>query len=192
MQRSSSRVLKLVVISLLAAIAFIMQYLDFPLPLFPSFLKIDFSDVPALVAGFMLGPWVGVLVQLLKNGLHYLFTGSEAGIPIGEMTNFIAGSIFVVCTVLVARLLSGIKGMIIGLATGTVVMSAVLTILNYFVIFPAYAFLINWTVEGPEKTAIVLFGIAPFNVIKGLLVTLVFVPLYLRLIPKLERQFQVG
>ena len=140
----------------------------------------------------MLGPWTGVFVQLLKNGLHFLFTGSEAGIPIGEMANFIAGSIFVVCTVLIARRLSGLKGIIFGLVTGTVVMSGVLTILNYFVIFPAYAFLINWTVAGPEKTAIVFYGIAPFNIIKGLLVALVFVPLYLRLKPKIERQFQLN
>lgn len=191
MQRSSSHVLKLVVISLLSAVAFIMQYLDFPLPAFPSFLKVDFSDVPALVAGFIFGPWIAVLVQLIKNGLHFIFTGSEAGIPIGEMTNFVAGSIFVVCTVLIARQISGLKGLLAGLLTGTLVMAAVLSVLNYYVILPAYAFLINWTVEGPEKTALVLYGIAPFNVIKGLLIAFVFLPLYVRLKPKLEQQFQM-
>lgn len=188
----SSRVLKLVIVSLLSAVAFIMQYLDFPLPPFPAFLKIDFSDVPALIAGFMLGPWFGVLVQCLKNGLHYIFTGSEAGIPIGEMSNFIAGSIFVVCTVLAARRLAGVRGIVAGLAVGTLVMSLTLSVLNYFILFPAYAFLINWTVQGPEKTAIVLYGIAPFNVVKGLLIALIFVPLYMRLKPKLEQMMQAG
>lgn len=192
MQRSSSRMLKPVMVSLLSAIAFIMQYLDFPLPPFPSFLKIDFSEVPALVAGFMFGPWIGVLVQFLKNGLHFIFTGSESGIPIGEMSNFVAGSIFVVCTVIIARRISGIRGLISGLLAGTLIMAVVLSVLNYYILFPAYAFLINWTVEGPEKTAVVLYGIAPFNVVKGLLITLVFVPLYLRLKPKIERQFQIG
>lgn len=192
MQRSSSRVLKLVVVSLLSAVAFIMQYLDFPLPPFPSFLKIDFSDVPALVAGFIFGPWIGVLVQFIKNGLHFIFTGSEAGIPIGEMSNFVAGSVFVVCTVFIARRISGLKGLISGLLVGTLTMSALLSVLNYYVLLPAYAFLINWTVEGPEKTALVFYGVAPFNVIKGLLIAVVFIPLYLRLKPKLERQFQIS
>lgn len=188
-QRSSSRVVKLVVVSLLSAMAFIMQYLDFPLPLFPAFLQIDFSELPALLAGLMFGPWVGVLVQFLKNVLHFIFTGDETGIPIGEMSNFLAGSIFVVCTVIIARRISGMKGLVTGLVVATLIMAAVLSVANYYVIFPAYAFLINWTVEGPEKTAIVLYGIAPFNVLKGVLIALVFVPLYMRLKPKIERRF---
>lgn len=191
MQRSSSHMLKLVAVSLLSAVALILQYLDFPLPPFPSFLKIDFSDVPALVAGFMFGPWFGVLVQFLKNGLHLIFPGTKTA-AIGELTNFLAGSVFVLCTVWIARRISGLKGLISGLVTGTVVMAAVLSVLNYYVLFPVYAFLINWTVEGPEKTAIVLYGVAPFNVVKGALIAIVFVPLYLRLKPKIERPFQIS
>lgn len=190
MPRSSSRMLKLVVVSLLSAVALILQYLDFPLPPFPSFLKIDFSDVPALVAGFMYGPWFGVLVQFLKNGLHLIFPGTQTA-AIGELTNFIAGSTFVLCTVLIARRLTGLKGLISGLAVGTMVMAVLLSVLNYYVLFPVYAFFINWTVAGPEKTAIVLYGVAPFNVVKGALISLVFAPLYLRLKPKIEQQVQL-
>ncbi|PTM59623.1 ECF transporter S component [Desmospora activa] len=178
---------KLTMVSLLSCFAFLMQYLDFPLPPFPAFLRVDFSEVPALVAGLLFGPWMGVLVEFIKNLLHFIFTGSEAGLPIGEMSNFVAGSIFVVLTVWIARRISGLKGLISGLIVATAVMAVVMSIANYWVVLPAYAFLINWTVEGPEKTALVLYGIGPFNLIKGLLIALVFLPLYLRLKPRLQQ-----
>ncbi|MDR6225183.1 ECF transporter S component [Desmospora profundinema] len=178
---------KLTMVSLLSGFAFLMQYLNFPLPLFPAFLKVDFSEVPALVAGLLFGPWMGVLVELIKNLLHYLFTGSEAGLPIGELSNFLAGSIFVVITVWIARRMTGLKGIITGLVAATVTMAVIMSVANYWVILPAYAFLINWTIEGPEKVALVLYGIGPFNLVKGFLIALVFVPLYIRLKPRLQQ-----
>lgn len=189
MNQSSSRIMKLAFVSVLSAIGFIMMYLDFPLPMFPSFLKMDFGDIPSLVAGLTFGPLMGILVQFLKNVLHFIFSGSETGIPIGQMANFFAGSILVVCTALAAKKMSGMRGLLVGLGVGVLTMATMLSLANYFVIFPAYAFLLNWTVDGPEKMAIVLYGIAPFNVVKGLIIALVFVPLYLRLKPIIERQF---
>lgn len=62
---------KLVTVPLLAAVAFILQYLEFPLPLMPSFLKLDFSTLPGLIGGLVFGPVVGILVELLKNVLHF-------------------------------------------------------------------------------------------------------------------------
>lgn len=191
MVQSSSRLVKLVVISLLSSIAFIMQYLDFPLPPFPPYLKVDFSDVPALFAGFMFGPWIGVLVEFLKNTLHFLFSGSETGIPIGNISNFIAGSVFVVSVVLTARRINGVKGVVAGFVVGTLVMAALLAVMNYYVLFPAYAYLLNMPFEADKLVGIVLYGITPFNVIKGLLIALVFVPIYMRLQPRLERRITV-
>lgn len=183
---------KLTTVSLLSGFAFIMQYLNFPLPPFPAFLKVDFSEVPALIAGLLFGPWTGVLVAFIKNLLHYVFTGSEAGLPIGEMANFLAGSVFVVITVWIARRITGLKGLVTGLVVATTTMAVVMSVANYWVILPAYAFLINWTVEGPEKMALVLYGIGPFNLVKGLLIALVFVPLYIRLKPRLQSLAGVG
>lgn len=179
---------QLTMVALLSSIAFVIQYLDFPIPPFPTFLKVDFSEVPALFAGLMFGPWAGVIVQLLKNTLHYLFTGSEAGIPINQIANFIAGSIFVLLTVGLSRKISGPKGLLIGLSVATMVMALLMAVANYLIILPAYAYLINWTVQGPEKTALVLYGIAPFNLVKGLLIGVAFLPLYYRLKPKLSHR----
>ncbi|MFD1396684.1 ECF transporter S component [Kroppenstedtia eburnea] len=183
---------KLTMISLLSGFAFLIQYLNFPVPPFPAFLKVDFSELPALVAGLMFGPLAGVTVEFVKNLLHFAFTGSESGVPIGQMANFLAGSVFVLITVWTARKIPGTKGLIAGLGVATLVTAILMSIVNYWVILPAYAFLINWTVEGPEKTALVLYGIGPFNLLKGLIVALVFVPLYRRLKPRLKGRMLAG
>ncbi|SMO63265.1 ECF transporter S component [Melghirimyces algeriensis] len=180
---------KLTMLSLLSGIAFFMQYLNFPLPPFPTFLKVDFSELPALVAGLMFSPLAGVSVEFLKNLLHFIFTGSESGLPIGQMSNFLAGSTFVLITVWITRNISGTKGLIVGMGTATLTVAILMSIANYWVFLPAYAFLINWAVEGPEKTALVLYGIAPFNLVKGMIVALVFLPLYRRLKPRLQSRF---
>ncbi|MFC4076836.1 ECF transporter S component [Salinithrix halophila] len=182
----TSSTAKLTTVSLLACFAFIMQSLNFPLPPFPAFLRVDFSELPAIAAGLLFGPLTGVLVEFIKNLLHFLFTGSESGIPIGQMSNFLAGGTFVLITSMLARKIPGVKGLVIGFTTATFSMAVLMSVANYLVILPAYAFLINWTIEGPEKTALVLYGIGPFNLVKGALVALVFLPLYYRLKPKLR------
>lgn len=183
---------KLTMISLLSGFAFLIQYLNFPIPPFPAFLKVDFSELPALMAGLMLGPWAGVTVEFVKNLLHFAFTGSESGVPIGQMANFLTGSLFVLITVWTARKIRDTKGLVIGLAIAAPVTAILMSLANYWVILPAYAFLINWTVEGPEKTALVLYAIGPFNLLKGLIVALVFVPLYRRIQPRLKGRMLAG
>lgn len=183
---------KLTTISLLSGFAFLIQYLNFPVPPFPPFLKVDFSELPALVAGLMFGPLAGVTVEFMKNALHFAFTGSESGVPIGHMSNFLAGSTFVVITVWVVRKFRGTKGLVVGMVVATLVTAVLMSIANYWVILPAYGILIDWTVEGPEKTALVLYGIGPFNLVKGLIVALVFVPLYRRLQPRLKGRMLGG
>jgi riboflavin transporter len=188
MQRSQA-LTKMIFLSLMAGIAFILQKLEFPLPGFPTFLKIDFSEVPALIAGLLYGPLAGVLVEFFKNFLHFLFSGSETGIiPVGQLSNFLAGSVFVAVTSIIARKVGELKGLIYGLATATVISAVVMTSANWYVFFPLYSKLIHWTVTGSQKFALIMFGIAPFNLLKGVLVTAIFIPLYLKLQPHLKRR----
>jgi riboflavin transporter FmnP len=187
MQRSHN-LNRLVFLSLLSGLAFLMQVLNFPLPLFPTFLKADFSEIPALVGALVYGPLAGILVELLKNILHFLFAGSETGvIPLGQMANFLAGSVFVTVTVWIARRIEGVRGLVLGLAGGTAVMALLMTAANWYVIFPAYSSLLNMQVSKALMTTMILYGVAPFNVVKGILVSLLFVPLYLKLKPHLGR-----
>jgi len=191
MQRSRS-LTRLVTLSFLSAIAFVMQALNFPLPMFPQFLKIDFSEIPALIGGLLYGPVAGIVIEGLKNLLHFLFYGSDTGIiPIGQLSNFIAGSLFVTLTVIISRKVGERKGLWMGLATATLVMAVVMTLANWYVIFPAYSFLIHWTVTESQKWALIILGVAPFNVVKGILIAIVFVPLYTKIKPHLKQRFGV-
>ncbi|HBF76360.1 MAG TPA: ECF transporter S component, partial [Clostridiaceae bacterium] len=65
---------KLVKISVLSALSFVLMLIEFPLPIFPEFLKIDLGDIPAIIGGFALGPFAGFLIELIKNLLHLLVT----------------------------------------------------------------------------------------------------------------------
>ncbi|GIN97338.1 hypothetical protein J6TS1_32080 [Siminovitchia terrae] len=75
--------------------SFVLMLIKFPIPPFPAYLTVDFSDIPALIAALMFGPLAAIIVELIKNILDYLMIGSEAGIPIGNFSNFLAGTMFV-------------------------------------------------------------------------------------------------
>src|SRR5699024_5187485 len=91
-QAKSSRLIKLIVIGLLGAIS-LMLFISFPLPMLPPYLKVDFSDIPALIAGIIFSPIAGVLVILVKNGLYFVISGATD--PVGVVANFLAGSVFI-------------------------------------------------------------------------------------------------
>ena len=91
-QKQKQRTHHLAVAAMLTAVAAVLQFIEFSVPLVPSFIKLDISDLPALLGTFSLGPVYGVAIQLLKNLLHLPF-GSSAGV--GELSNFILGAVFV-------------------------------------------------------------------------------------------------
>ena len=128
---------------MLSSIAYILMLLNFPVPPFPNFLMIDFSDIPALIAALIFGPMAGILVELIKNVLDYFMTGSETGVPIGHMANFIAGILFVLPSYYIYNKLKTKKGMTFALVTGTLLMAIIMSVLNYFIILPAYSFFLN-------------------------------------------------
>ncbi|WLR43770.1 ECF transporter S component [Bacillus carboniphilus] len=172
------KVKKLVTVSMLGSLSFLLMMLDFPFPGFPPFLKIDFSDIPAVIAAIMFGPISGILVEFLKNGFHYLFTSSQTGVPIGQFANFLAGSMFVIPVALMFKKLNSTKGLVVGIGLGTLIMTIGMAIANYFVIFPLYAFFMNIPEMPIEKIVKIIM---PFNMLKGLIVGMVFLMVYKRL-----------
>jgi riboflavin transporter FmnP len=179
-----------VFLSLLAGCAFVMEYLNFPLPPFPSFLKIDFSEIPALIGALFFGPVSGIVIEFLKNLLHFFFSGSETGaIPVGQMANFVAGSLFVTLAAGIGRKTGRLKELVWGLVLATVLMSLTMTAANWYVLIPVYSKLTHWTVTHSQKVELVLYGVAPFNMVKGFLIASIFIPLYMKMRPLLERQF---
>ncbi len=85
---SFRRIRTMTMISLLAAVAFVFAFFEFPVPLSPAFARMDLSDFPALVGAMALGPWAGVLVELVKNLLGLLGTSTGG---VGELANFLMG-----------------------------------------------------------------------------------------------------
>ncbi|QQE73779.1 ECF transporter S component [Brevibacillus composti] len=183
---------RLVTIPMLAAVAFVLQYLEFQVPLMPTFLKLDFSTLPGLIGALMYGPMAGVIVEVLKNALHMLFKNTD-GLLIGELANVVAGASFIVAAVSLQRLGQGKKNFLAGLALGTLLMTAVMAVANAYLLLPAYAALYQVSLEqlvaqfqAESVWSLVLYGIVPFNLIKGVLLSLVAYPLYAKLAPRLR------
>ncbi|WP_285489814.1 ECF transporter S component [Staphylococcus haemolyticus] len=173
---------RLITISMLSAIAFILTFIKFPLPFLPPYLTLDFSDVPSLLATFLLGPVAGILVALIKNILNFLF---NMGDPVGPVANFLAGVSFLLSAYYVTKR-QGRHGdkprsLVVGLAIGTIVMTIVLSILNYFVLLPLYGLIFNLGDVFNNLKIIILSGVIPFNIIKGIVISIIFALLYRRL-----------
>jgi riboflavin transporter len=164
-------------IGMLSSIAFLLMLIQFPLPLFPNFLFVDFSDIPALIATLIFGPIAGILVEFFKNVLNYIQTGSFTGIPVGHIANFAAGIVFILPTYFVYNRLKTRKGMTLALIAGTAIMAVMMSLLNYFFILPAYTALMGF----PDMRNLVVPAILPFNLIKGVMMSSIFMLLFIRM-----------
>ncbi|WP_414672174.1 ECF transporter S component [Lentibacillus sp.] len=184
----STSLLKLIILALLGTISLVLFFLNFPLPFLPPYLKIDFSEVPALIAALIFSPIAGVVVEGIKNLLYLIVSG--AGDPIGVASNFLAGVMFVVPVAFLYHRYKGTKSVISGLVSGTIIMAFGMSVLNYFVILPAYA----WFIGAPEmagataKWVAVMAGILPFNLIKGVVIGALFVPLFIKMKTWIEQK----
>ncbi|UYG94717.1 ECF transporter S component [Cytobacillus firmus] len=179
----------MVAIGMLSSISYVLMLLNFPIPPFPQFLMIDFSDIPALIAALIFGPAAGILVELIKNILDYFMTGSATGVPVGHIANFAAGILFVLPTYYVYSKLKTKKGMTFGLVIGTMVMAVIMSVLNYVIILPAYTFFLNFpAMSAPEMRTMIVTGILPFNILKGIIISIVFMLIFTRMRTWVEKQ----
>lgn len=150
----------LVKVAFLGTLGFLLMYLEFPLPFLPTFLKFDFGDVPALIAGFAYGPVAGVLAEFVKCAIFLLSGRSESGI-IGVSANFVTGASLVLVAALVYRRWRTLKGAVLSLAAGTVAMTAVMTVANAYVFFPL------WNIPVDQIGPMLMSAVIPFNLLKG-------------------------
>ncbi|MEQ8153355.1 MAG: ECF transporter S component [Clostridiaceae bacterium] len=171
----NSRLNKEIKIALLSAIAFILMYFDFPIPGFPTFLKIDLSDIPALMGAFALGPIAGVGIELIKNLLYTLIKGSQTFF-IGEFANFAIGSSWVITAGLIYKKKRSFKGALAALVVSVIVMTIVAILLNYFILLPMYVNVFK--VPLGNITTFIATATLPFNLIKGAAASIPTVLLY--------------
>lgn len=134
----SNKVQKMVSVSMFAAMGLVMQFVAFPiLPVFP-FLKIDFSDIPVLLSMFLYGPMAGVATAFLRSVLHTITTGLSPQNLVGDVASFVATTIFTLPIYYIFRRGTSPLNKFLGMVTGVLSMSLVLSIANYFVITPLY------------------------------------------------------
>ena len=135
MQNSTSKVRVLTGTAMLGAVAAVLMYLEFPIPIRPAFVKLDVSELPALIASFAYGPVSGILVCLIKNLIKLPSTSTAA---VGELFNFVMGALFVGVAGLIYKRNKTRKGAIVGALLGALVMAVVSVPYNYFIVYPAY------------------------------------------------------
>ena len=136
---SRSRTHKLTVTAMLSAVAFVLMFIEFPIPaLIPSFVKLDISDLPELLAAFSMGPLYGVAVTLVKNLLFILLHGTSSAY-VGELFNFLMGSVFAFSAGFIYQRKKSRQSALIGSIVGAALMALISVPLNYFVVYPAYA-----------------------------------------------------
>ena len=178
-------------VGVLSAIAYILMFISIPLPIFPSFLKIDLSDIPAIFGGMSLGPMAGLAIVIVKNFLQGITASTTGGV--GEFANVVIGGSYVLIICLFYRKLKSIKGVLIGGLLGIVAMTIMGCIMNYYIMIPLYATVYGMpleqivqlgTVINPKVTDLmtfVIWMIAPFNILKAGIMTAVTLPLFERM-----------
>jgi len=197
--REAARSHKLAVAGMLSAVAFVLMYVEFPIPaLIPAFIKMDISDLPELLAAFALGPIWGVIVTLLKNVLFCILHGTSSTY-VGELCNFLLGSVFSFTAGLIYHRAKSRKTALLGAVTGAVLMALISVPINYFIVYPFYVVAYRMPMEaiigmyqainpGADNLleCLVLFNV-PFTLCKGLLDVLLCFFIYKPLSPLLHK-----
>ncbi|MGE5494325.1 MAG: ECF transporter S component [Burkholderiales bacterium] len=192
---SSRRLLFLATAGILAAASTILRFLETPLPMIPGFLKIDFSNIPALLGGFALGPAAGAAILLIKN-LLYLPVTQTGGI--GEIADFVISLALILPAALFYKYKKSRKGAIAGMAVGSAIMSFLAgPLMNYFVLIPFYSMIFPIdqilgmaAAANPGINSLwtyIIYAVIPFNIIKCFAVCLVTGLLYKPLSPLLHK-----
>ncbi|MBQ8510697.1 MAG: ECF transporter S component [Clostridia bacterium] len=179
-------------VAVLTAISAIVMLFEFPLWFAPGFYKLDLSEAVILMGGFAMGPIAAAVMELLKNLINILLNGTSTAY-IGEFANFVTSCAFVVPASLIYKFCKDRKGALIALIAGTVSLATVGSLLNYFVLIPAFSDFYHLPIDkiiemgsavnplvGDLRT-LVVFAVAPFNLVKGVLCSVINLILYKRL-----------
>ena len=193
MKPSSRKLHTMIGTAMLSAVAFVLQFLEFPMPRSPAFAKMDLSDLPALIGAFAYGPLWGMVIEAVKNALH-LMQSATGGI--GELANFLMGSALVFPAGLLYKQKKSRKTALIGCLIGSVCMGFMSALTNYYILLPLFEVFmpIEQMIQAfaefipfiHTKLDVVLLNALPMNTLKGLLVSLVTMLLYKRLSPILK------
>ena len=187
----------LVAVGILGAIGAVLMILNFNIPtIMPSFIKLDFSELPAIIATFAYGPIGGIMVCLVKNLLNFILASNTGGA--GELSNFILGCAYVIPAGLIYKKNRTLKGAIISAVVGSVTSGCVSFFSNYFLIYPLFTLVLDCSMEAiirmytfifPNITKLwqaLLYFNVPFTFIKCMLTSIITFLVYKRISPLLR------
>lgn len=175
----------------LAAMSVILYYIEIPVI---AFYKLDISALPALLAGFAMGPIHGFAIIVIKNLIH-LMGSSTAGV--GEMADILMSGTLVLVASVIYKNNRTRKGALISMVCAVIAMIIVAVMVNYFILIPAYETMFHMdanaiiayvglsTVDSLVK--LVLLVTAPFNLLKGCVISVITFLLYKRISPLLHQ-----
>ncbi len=183
--------------AIMGALGTALMMIEFSIPIMPSFIKLDFSELPALITAFAYGPLWGILVCLIKNLIHMFFSSTMF---VGELSNFILGAIFVSTAGIIYKKFKNKKGALLSCIIASLTMAIVSVFTNYLIIYPMYYEILNFpepVILGMYQAilpfvsnmlqAILIFNL-PFNFVKMMLVSLICFAIYKRISPILKKQ----
>lgn len=186
-----SKTRRMAYIAIFGVLGAVLMFFEVPLFFAPSFYEIDFSEVPVLITTFYLGPVAGVTTELLKIILKLLLKGTSTAF-VGDFANFVIGCSFVLPASIVYHARKSKKSAVAGMALGTMCMTVFGSAFNAFYLIPTYSRLFGMPLEAivgmgtavnaniNSVTTLVLFAVVPFNLLKGVLVSIITYLLYKR------------
>ncbi len=189
---SSVSVRRMAQIGMLSAIAVVLMLFEIPMPFAPAFYKLDLSEVPVLIGCFAMGPLAGVAIEFVKILLNFIMDGTVTA-GVGELANFIIGCSFCVPAGIIYRRKKTKKCAILGLSVGTICMVVIGCFLNAYVLLPAYATAFQMPIDSlvqmgsvingniTDIFTFVIFAVAPFNLVKGIVVSIIVLVSYKRI-----------
>ncbi len=185
---------KLTVTAIMSALSFALMMIEFSVPIMPAFIKFDISELPALITSFAFGPQYGILVCLIKNVLHLPSSQTQF---VGELANFLMGSVFVFVAGLFYKIRHNRKFAFIGSLVGNFAMAAACFLINYFLVYPIYIKILLPEAEILRMYQVILPSInslwkavlvfnVPFTFLKGLVSVAITFLIYRKISPILK------
>ena len=183
------RTRKIAIMALLGAISAVLMYFDFPLPIAPSFMKMDLSDLPIIVGGFILCPIASIIIAIIKILLKIIIKGTST-MFLGELANIIGSISYALPASIIYNNLKNKKRAIIGFIVGILAASFMCTICNAVFLFPLYINIFHMSEEAIIKmcsaiipsidsmTKVMLLSVFPFNLIKYIITSILTYILY--------------
>ncbi|MCM1135316.1 MAG: ECF transporter S component [Clostridium sp.] len=190
---------KIVLIGVFSAISAVLMLFEFPVPFASAFYELDFSEIPALIGAFAFGPVAGVMIEFCKVLLKLFIKGTSTAF-VGDLANFVIGCSFILPASIIYMFKKTKKTAIAASVIGTLVMTVFGTMFNAVYLLPAFSKLYGMPLDAivgmgtaingniTSVTSLVVFAVAPLNLLKGGSVSLITILVYKKLSPILKSE----